>query len=78
MAVHVVIAYIPVLVIIAIISAVVLYMKTKSLAKVGSTFQIIMALGVFGLTTQLVDGTIIGISVLLGLGMLVSGIRGLK
>lgn len=72
------IAYIPVLVIIAIIAAAVAYMKTKSLAKVGSTFQIILALGVFGLATQLVDVAVIGISVLLGLGMLISGIIGLK
>ena len=68
----------PVLVIIAIIVAAIVYMKTKSWAKVGSVFQIIFALGVFGLATQLIDNVVITISILLGLGMLIKGIIGLK
>ncbi len=72
------IAVLPVLVIISIIAAAVVYMKTKSWAKVGSVFQIIFALGVFGLATQLADAAVIMISALLGFGMLISGIAGLK
>ena len=72
------IAFAPVLVIVAVIVAAYIYMKTKSMAKVGSAFQIIFAIGVFGLTTQLVDAALMTITSLLGLGMLISGIMGLK
>jgi hypothetical protein len=68
----------PVLVIIAIIVAAVVYMKTKSIVKVGGVFQIIFAIAVLGLATQLVDAAIISIAVLLGLGILINGIINMK
>jgi hypothetical protein len=64
----------PILVIIAIIVAVVVYMKTKSWAKVGYVFEIIFALAVFALSSQLVDGILIVAIDLLGLGLLINGI----
>lgn len=64
----------PVLVIVAIIAAVAVYMKTKSWAKVGYAFEIMLALGVFGLSLQFVDTTLIVAIDLLGLGLLINGV----
>ena len=76
MAVQVII--LPVLVIVGAIVAAIVYSKTKSWAKVGYLFQIIFALVVFGLATQVADVMVIMISALLGLGMLIGGILGFK
>jgi hypothetical protein len=67
----------PILVVTAIIVAAFLYAKTKSWAKVAYAGQIVFALVVFILITQLADIVMISITLLLGLGLLINGIIGL-
>ena len=64
----------PILIIIAIIVAVIVYVKTKSWAKVGYLFEIIIPVIVFFLTFMLSNSVLFVIINLLGLALLINGL----
>jgi hypothetical protein len=68
------VAGLPIILVVGIVFAIVVYVKTKSIKKVGFALEILLALAVMIVAAQLGDSNLVALFEMLGAGLLINGL----